>query len=362
MTPALPPDGPRLAELPTPLREALESRQLPGLHGLRALAAALVVFFHLGVPRVPGPYGVLAFFVLSGFLITWLLLHEERQRGSIDLRSFYVRRSLRIFPAFYAYWLAAMLLWVVANRYGAKPVQWGQALAAFTYTTNYYQALNGDPNSLLSHTWSLAVEEQFYLLWPLAFSLLGRHRVLGLVLAIGAITTHRHLLYWVHGDLNWAYEAFDARADHLLIGCLLATALWQGRWPRLWQRVATPQAAWVTVLALLVVTQGDGRIPWFRNLVGFTVEPILTAMLIVQTMAGRNWPLLRVFNHPRLQLLGDLSYSTYLYQQMSIGFAARMPHGLGLLTGLVITYAGAAASYRWVEQPFLRLKARWSRR
>src|SRR5436853_3977757 len=90
--------------LPAPLAAGLEKSYLSSLDGIRAIAVSLVVFYHLGIPGVPGGMGVLIFFVLSGFLITWLLLNEEERFGHISLKLFYARRTLRIFPAFYVYW------------------------------------------------------------------------------------------------------------------------------------------------------------------------------------------------------------------------------------------------------------------
>ncbi len=350
----------QLSGLPADLQTALQQRQLPGLHGIRAISAGLVVLYHLGVPRVPGGYGVLAFFVLSGFLITWLLLQEEQAQGCISLRDFYARRTIRIFPAFFAYWGLAVALWWLSSRHGGKPVHWGQVWSAFTYTNNYYQSIVGDPGSALSHTWSLAVEEQFYLIWPLLFTRLRRHRVLGLGLGIAAVTVHRQQLYWVHGNVDWAYEAFDGRADHMLYGCLLATVLWQGRWRSLWHWVCTPWATALTLLALVASTQAGQSISGYRNVVGFTVEPILTMFFIVQGMASRQWPILRWLHARVMEPLGTWSYSTYLYQQLAVGAASRVPGGWGLPVGLLLTYAGAALSYRWIEKPFLRLKSRFA--
>ena len=105
------------------------------------------------------------FFVLSGFLITWLLLNEEKRWVNISLKLFYVRRSLRIFPAFYVFWFLVVGTGVIMGKRLAA----GQAVSSLFYLTNYYQVLFGDPDTALSHTWSLAIEEQFYLLWPLAF-------------------------------------------------------------------------------------------------------------------------------------------------------------------------------------------------
>src|ERR1700678_807442 len=103
------------SRLPVPLHSGLSSGHIPSLDGLRAIAAFLVVFYHFGFDSCPAGLGVLAFFVLSGFLITWLLLKEEERSGSISLKLFYIRRSLRIFPAYYVYWLISVGIFLVHN-------------------------------------------------------------------------------------------------------------------------------------------------------------------------------------------------------------------------------------------------------
>lgn len=153
--------------LPAPLVAGLQRSHLPSLDGIRAIAVFLVVFYHLGVPGIPGGMGVLIFFVLSGFLITWLLLKEEERFGHISLKLFYARRTLRIFPAFYVYWFLIIGLSIISSRHIFR----AQAVCSFFYISNYYQAIFGDPNTGLSHTWSLGVEEQFYLVWPVTFSI-----------------------------------------------------------------------------------------------------------------------------------------------------------------------------------------------
>src|SRR5438105_3314001 len=162
--------SPAATSPPSTLGRSLSARHLPALDGLRMVSAFLVVLYHSGFEHVPGGHGVLAFFVISGFLITWLLLQEEARRGAVSLRLFYVRRTLRIFPAFYAFWL----LWTGALLLSGRPIHWPQALSALGYVSNYYQAISGDPNTGYSHTWSLAIEEQFYLLWPMSFIALRR--------------------------------------------------------------------------------------------------------------------------------------------------------------------------------------------
>src|SRR5438270_11804150 len=119
------------------LLEGLAQSHLPCLDGLRMVAVFLVVFYHFGFAAVPAGHGVLAFFVLSGFLVTWLLLKEDEKYGSISLRLFYVRRSLRIFPAFYVYWLLLTASLLIFH----KQIIWAQAISSLAYVNNYYQAI-----------------------------------------------------------------------------------------------------------------------------------------------------------------------------------------------------------------------------
>jgi len=358
------PSRPSVSSLPSALQEGLSSSLLPGLDGLRAVAVLLVVLYHFGFPAAPpGGHGVLAFFVLSGFLITWLLLKEQQRFGTISLRQFYLRRVLRIFPAFYCFWLiltGALLLF-------HKPIVWGQAISAFAYLNNYYQAIFGDPNTGYSHTWSLSIEEQFYLLWPIALLALGRQPkriATALAAAIGTTWVYRAILQFVVGmDQGYIYEAFDTRVDHLAMGCLLAVLLHRGYLRRVWEWLCT---VWMSILILALLatsvwlSQVFGIV--YRNVVGFAIDPLLAAVLIAQVIALRESPLWRWLNWRWVRYLGTLSYSIYLYQQVVIhpaqqAFASYpLPVQLGAAMAAVIL--AASASYHLVERPFLRLKNR----
>jgi len=353
--------------LPAKLESGLKAPELAGLDGIRAIAAFLVVFYHFGVPYVSGGEGVLMFFVLSGFLITWLLLRENDELGAISLRKFYLRRSLRIFPAFYCY--AAVLFAIILVRH----TRWvlPQALAALFYVSNYYQAILGDPNTGFSHTWSLAIEEQFYLLWPMAFQMLrGDYRRMSRFLggAILAIWVYRELLVFVfHVDQGYIYEAFDTRADHLLIGCLLAVALRAGMLPRFWSWMTTRSwVAAITVLLLALSSVAEAVYgPTYRDAVSFIVNPLLTAIWIPQLIALRGATLWGWTKWAWVKFLGRISYSIYLYQQLLIGVPKKLlPHlaavGQLALTILLIV-AAATLSHYLVERPFLKLKARFKR-
>jgi peptidoglycan/LPS O-acetylase OafA/YrhL len=351
--------------LPGRLTAGLARRHLSGLDGLRAMAAFLVVFDHAGFSAyAPGGLGVLAFFVLSGFLITWLLIGEDDATRTISLSRFYLRRSFRIFPAFYVYFALILLLMVVRHH----PINVPQAISAGLYVTNYYQAIFGDPSTGLSHTWSLAVEEQFYLLWPLAFLLLRdnerRFKVLAVVIPL--LWLYREaLIYVFHVHESYIYEAFDTRADHLLIGCFLAVSLRCGRFGRMWQTVCASQVMILATLALLACSVALGHVvPMadYRDSVGFVVEPVLIFVLIGQLIASPSHGAVSApFNWAWMRYLGRLSYSIYLYQQvLTYPIMTRLQARplLALAATVAITVAVAACSYHFVERPFLRLRDR----
>ncbi len=340
---------------------------LPGLDGLRMVSVLLVVVYHFGFLSVPGGHGVLAFFVISGFLITWLLLKEEDRYGAVSLKLFYIRRTLRIFPAFYAFWI----LWTAAMLAFHKPIIWPQALSALAYVNNYYQAILGDPGTGYSHTWSLGIEEQFYLLWPVSFIALRRRRsraVAGVAGVILAVWIHRAILKLVVGVWQgYFYEAFDTRADHLMMGCLLALLLHDGYLPGLFRRLRRVWVSVVTVALLVVsVALGETYGSGYRDIIGFALDPLLIAAIIVQAMALRESPAWSWLNWRPVRYLGALSYSIYLYQQVIVEPAKKLLASQGVavqLAGvLVAVVLAAAASYHLVECPFLRLKDRIGRR
>ena len=348
--------------LPPALASALGSKHLPALDGLRAIAAFLVVFYHYGYSWCPAGLGVLGFFVLSGFLITWLLLKEEERFGGISLKQFYIRRGLRIFPAFYAFWF----LWIGARLLFHKRVVAPQAIASFFYVNNYYQAFFGDPNTGLSHTWSLGIEEQFYVLWPLTFLLLrrDRSRIGFLSGAILVVWLYREVLvFHLHWNQGYIYEAFDTRADHLLIGCLLAVALRNGMLAPLWRLVcSTPWLTWATIgLLALSTTVANVTTERYRDTIGFVIDPLLVAVLIVQGLATGVRGFGALVNWRWVRYLGTISYSIYIYQQIVIGFAKKLaPSWLSLPAVLLAVIAAASASYWIVERPFLNLKKRFA--
>jgi peptidoglycan/LPS O-acetylase OafA/YrhL len=341
-----------------------------GLDGLRALAVAGVFLYHANVSWMPGGFlGVDLFFVLSGYLITSLLLREFSDRGTIDLVAFWGRRARRLFPAVAVVILFALLATLTIARDDLGRTR-ADALSALVYLTNWHEILAshsyfnqfGRP-SLLQHLWSLAVEEQFYLFWPLLL-LLGLRRlhprtVIGLtaLLAVASCTL-MWVLYNPNGDPSAVYYGTETRAFTLLIGALLAFA-----WPsaqtalRRWRHSTTAVdaigvAALLGVLALFVRMQDFD--PWlYRG--GFLLMAVVGAVLVAAA-AEPDTRLGRALGWSPLRWLGARSYGIYLWHwpimQLTRPQLDVSLHGAPLiLLQALATLAAAALSYRYVEMP-----------
>jgi peptidoglycan/LPS O-acetylase OafA/YrhL len=340
-----------------------ESRRIPSLDGLRAVSIAFVLCAHLsgttGFPRLPvglgeslAGFGVRVFFVISGLLITSLLLDETSRTGTVSLPHFYLRRTLRIFPPCYAYVLviaaAAALGWVELRRF--------DLLAALTYTTNYHH----DRAWYLAHTWSLAVEEQFYLLWPLLMKLMGPGRAayvaVGTVMAaplvrLGVLTAAPSLAPGIG-------ETFPTVADAIATGCLLACYRPLLARPAV-DGVLRGKLFWPVLALVLAVAHVPG--PRFEFLIGHTLMNVGIALLIERVMRAPGTLAGRVLDTRPMVFVGALSYSLYLWQQPFLNRHA--DHAINVFPwNLLLVAAAALCSYHVVERPALRFRARLERR
>jgi peptidoglycan/LPS O-acetylase OafA/YrhL len=344
------------------LAENIRRKKIPKLDALRAVSVFLVVLYHVAFSFIPAGLGVMVFFVISGFLITWLLLEEVDQTGSVSLGHFYFRRTFRIFPAFYLFWaiiVAALLL-----KHGH--IIWGQVIATFFYVGNYYQGLNHYPETSLSHAWSLGVEEQYYLLWPAVVLLLARKPQLLLRVTCAGIFLvwiYRGILVSCGAPQEYIYTAFDTRFDHLLIGCVVAISLRYGFFTKFWRCVCARTGYMLLPLSGLILS---AWLFWiygyhYRDTVGFIADPLMAAILMTQLIATRSKWLAWMDSAP-LVYLGTISYSTYLYNgigspQLSKAFS-NLPRAVPIILAFVASYAFATISYYAVEKPFLRMRAR----
>lgn len=332
------------------------------LDGLRGVAILLVVAAHARPWNLPyaGEIGVSLFFTLSGFLITSILLSEHRRTGSLDLVAFYARRALRLVPGLVVLVAgASLLLWLVSDPRLEDGFGW-QALAAVTYTSNFAQA-GGVEWPILGHTWSLAIEEQFYLLWPASLLIaLRRARsdrrrlsrlLLGLALAALAWRLAAPLL--LGGDVSRIYYAPDTNGYGLLAGAALA-ALPPDR-----RRLPAPVG-----YASLLVVLGLCLTPAFPEGSVLSLYLVAAAALLALPViaAADN---LRLLAQRPLVVCGTLSYSWYLWNSPIINLR---PGGEQVGTSLVfqvalvlLSLAAATVSYLCVERPALRLKQRFER-
>lgn len=348
----------------------LSQPKIVGLDGIRAIAISLVVVFHLhfrairGWEESLGRTGVTLFFVLSGFLITWLLIRENDRTRRVSLRNFYVRRFLRIFPGFYFFWATYIGLALMAHKH----VSWGNCIAALFYLNNYYWPLRGGGEGGMLLTWSLGVEEQFYLIWPSIFKRFrGNLHGISIALALisGAVLVYRIVLAHIwHASSIYLYTAFDARMDSLAMGCLLAISVRTGKAKRFVEAVTSHRILplfTISLLALSMSVPSFTRIPYW-NVEGFAVESLLSAVLITQMIVlGTAFPW-KWINWGWVRFIGTVSYSWYLYNAIGPDAVNHSPLGhtllrapLGLISGLML----ASGSYYLVERPFLKLKARY---
>jgi peptidoglycan/LPS O-acetylase OafA/YrhL len=359
---------------------------MPPLDGVRGLAMLLVLLIHFRAPDIQHPLkgiiglgwcGVQLFFVLSGFLITGILL--DTRGCSNYFTSFWMRRMLRIFPL---YFLALLVLLVVLPAVAPLPARALPPAADhvyfWTYLNNWIPMEEGGQLvHILGHFWSLALEEQFYLLWPLAIWLLPPRSLLH-ACAVGcvAIFLARTWFYFQVDDLGMIYRNTILRADALLYGAAGAVML---RDPDLSARLrrhigALSTLAWTGSALVLAAARGTHYYRMPVMTVGMTAFSISFLTLIVQSVItmGRPTRLQRFLCHRSLTAVGKYSYGMYVWHWPLAYALYHLYKGLGLSgwtgallmlsAGLSLSAAAAWASYTWFEEPVLRLKRHFAAR
>ncbi len=335
-----------------------ESRRFPALDGVRAVAAVAVVVFHFGGPSfawASGWLGVHVFFVLSGFLITTLALREEDRRGKISLRDFYVRRVFRIWPAYFAVLAVLVGLFVLRGEYEAREI--GAALPWYA-TFNVDLWPHGD--ILYIQTWTIGIEQKFYLLWPLLAFLPGvpglRRNRLALIAGL-----------FVVGAASW--DVTDGRVVSYLViavGCLVAVLLHRPstfQYTALLARPGVAAACWALFLAYQLAVPTLVRIAGGEPLVilgyGFAVGLIMPSLVLLPALG-------RLFGGRFLTWVGERSYSLYLVQGLAGWLVAMAVPVFGpprLLSALAVVIASTLIAdlvYRGVELPFIQLGRRFT--
>ncbi|NGZ76292.1 acyltransferase family protein [Saccharibacillus alkalitolerans] len=352
--------------------KASTGRYMPGLDGLRALAVLAVIAYHLHTEWAPGGLlGVTMFFVLSGYLITDILLAQWDRSGRFDMKDFWVRRAKRLLPAMLAVVLATVL-WSVLFDHSRLPAMLGDVPAALFYYSNwwsifhqvsYFQSFG--PLSPLGHLWSLAVEEQFYIFWPVLLGigliLAQKNRgKLALVLAGLALASAlaMGIMYRPGEDPSRVYYGTDTRLFSLLIGAALAVV-----WPSRKLKTNISKSATKTlditaticliVIAILIFKSNDYGTFLYR---GGMVLLSLATTILVAALAHPACRLGRVLGAKPLRWIGARSYGLYLWHYPVIVLTTPLvntggPNITRILLQLLASFVLAALSYRYIEQP-----------
>jgi len=333
------------------------SRRVPSLDGLRAVSITAVIVSHvvfeyrrmhdqLFVRLLSnlGPLGVSVFFGISGFIITTLLIQEKDATGRIDLGAFYIRRVFRILPPFYVY------LGVVALIGPRFPL--AHFRNALLFVTNYTES-----NWWLGHSWSLSVEEQFYLLWPFTVVVSGSRSTriaTWLILLAPAFRIASHIL---RPDISLNFM-FHTRFDSLMVGCVLALERNAWRTNGVWRflgdgRVASLSVAFLVFVSPLLTERLHGL---YQFPIGMSLEALSVGSIILWSIEHANSGVGLVLNHSWIRHLGVVSYSLYLWQEPFFStelvgtWVGRFPLNCLVPLGL------AELSYRVIERPTMRLR------
>ena len=350
----------------------------PAFDGTRGVAVLIVMAAHsyIGGLGAVGALALQSFFVLSGFLITVLLVREWERHGSISLRNFYLRRALRLLPALLAFLAVITVFVVLAFPEDLRRQHYRASVATIFYFYNWALIYGWfSPSNVLGQCWSLSVEEQFYMLWPLILIGLLRLRIsrswkLRLVaVGIAASMITRAVMLW---DVNFqplrVLMGSDMHADSLLLGCLIGMRACWGMLPkrprslRTLKAVAAVSFVFLTAYSLFITSWPD--VLWLFDAAGGQgVRVLMLGALFLILLIAPPRPALLVLESPLMLWFGRRSYSIYLWHLGTNAYLQIATPWSKLqiaIVGAVVSISAAALAFRWLESPFLRVKARYS--
>lgn len=358
----------------------------PALDGLRGLAIIAVLLHNTTGIEVDttlaeklwtfvvdaGWVGVQLFFVLSGFLITGILLRSRDKPHA--LRTFYARRALRIFPLYYLFLIGRFLMIPLFLPLAAVP--FGEQLPFWLYLSNWGDLLSRHPVAPMGHFWSLAVEEQFYLVWPALAMTVHLRRFAWICGGIAIVALGSRIA--MHGaDVpgRWMYESTVTRADALALGALVAIARHGERGRELLRRSRTPVMgfACLGLAGVMAYAHGLNRFEWLVQTLGYSLLAIVFAWLVAESATTTPLGWRRWLAHPLLRLIGKYSYAMYIVhvpvKYVLVHYATAHAIHMGMAHSIVadmafialvgvISFAIAALTFVAIERPILRFKRR----
>lgn len=348
-------------------------QRLPSINGLRAISILMVLFHHLEVQHIltftmssfkwlipilhfvqDGQLGVNIFFVISGFLITTLLLHEEKITKTISIKNFFIRRTLRIFPAYFF----LLFIYGVLQFMGFIHIHLESWITAVTYTKYF----NWQSDWYTAHAWSLSVEEHFYLLWPFVFVLGDFYRKRITILLIIIVPIMR--IYIGLDSISWYNElTIFTRIDAILMGCIVA--LYKNEVlnyiKSYWKLVFYSSIFLLLSLSILTHYLNNHYIHYFLFPISCTIGSVSNAaisLLLLYSIYGPKSVWHKFLNLNAINYIGLLSYSIYLWQQVfmvkTTMWFNQFPANIGCIM------LAALGSYYLIEKPFLRFKSRFN--
>ncbi len=350
--------------------EYLNKRYFPSLDGWRAVAILIVLLDHLRYNQLPGTIyskishsliyghlGVRIFFVLSGFLITILIIKEFQKSGTINSKRFYIKRILRIFPALYLY----LIVLAIVNYFFKLNIDVNSFLVAAFYVSNFQFF---DVNTFTGHTWSLSVEEQYYLIWPLVFLYLQKRIWVLLCFVFIVITCLRMFWYYYPNYQQLSLKPFLSHVDSIFMGALFAFLSFKNFF-------SANQTIWKN--KLLVILFGlllpciyfcisQGYLGFVLLPFGSIILNLIIGFLILRTLIHSNGILYKILNAKVMVKIGIISYSIYIWQQLFI-----VPYNIGyplyfwqvFPLNIILSFTVAYLSHHYYESYFIKIKNRW---
>ena len=342
---------------------------VPELDGIRGFAILAVLLYHANIPIFKGGFiGVDIFFVLSGFLITSLLIKEYDKDNHINLKNFYLRRVLRLIPALVLLLFVFSTLSLIFLNIKTAMSNVFESIIVLLYSANWARAFQFHAPGFLGHMWSLSIEEQFYILWPLTLRYLLRHiksrrKIFIIVLSLIIVSWGVRVLLAESGaSIERLYNGLDTRADSLLTGCALGLALSSNLIVPKIQNILSVILKFLTPFSALVLLSivflGNINSMLYYDWLLLVIE-ILTTILILNIFFSKNSLLRKIFSNKILVWIGSISYGLYLWHYpvfMTMFKYFDSDSATVLLLGSLISFIIAALSFYFWERPFLKLK------